>query len=89
VKEHFVFRPGELHIVFDFLHAMGKYIECSGLAQILIKAGIYGPTTMDQILRGKLNYLFIFKINQLKQFYVYILSPMTETISIAEANRRR
>ena len=53
VKSNFIFRLGELHIVFAFLHAMGKYIECSGLDQILVEAGIYGPATLDQILRGK------------------------------------
>jgi hypothetical protein len=31
---------------------MGKYIEC-GLDQILIEAGIFDPTTMEQIFRGK------------------------------------
>ena len=53
VKQHFVFQPRELHIVFAVLHAMGKYIECSGLDQILVEAGIYGQTTLDPILRGK------------------------------------
>ena len=53
IKEHFVFRLGELHIVFAFLKVLGKYISCSGLDQILVEAGVYGPTTLSQILDGK------------------------------------
>lgn len=53
IKENFIFRLGELHIVFAFLKVIGKYINGSGLDQTLIEAGIYGPTTLGQILEGK------------------------------------
>ena len=53
INENFVFRLGELHIVFAFLKTIGKYIECSGLDQIFVEANIYGSTTLDQILNGK------------------------------------
>ena len=32
---------------------IGKYINGSRLDQALIEAGIYGPTTLGQILEGK------------------------------------
>lgn len=41
------FEEMQKHIVFAFLHAMGKYIKCSGLDEVLIEAGIYGPATLD------------------------------------------
>ena len=53
VANNFVFRPGELHIVFAFQHAIGKYIDSSGLDQALIDCDIYGPIAVSQILKGK------------------------------------
>ena len=53
IKDNFIFRLGELHIVFAFLKVLGKYINCSGLDQILNDIVIYGPTTLSQILNGK------------------------------------
>ena len=50
---YFVFRLGELHVVFEFLKVLGKYISGSGLDQVLVDAGAYGPTTLAQILDGK------------------------------------
>ena len=50
---NFVFRPGELHIAFASEHAIGKYIENSGLDQSFIGCDIYGPVTVNQILNGK------------------------------------
>ena len=49
INRNFVFCPGELHIVFAFLHAMGKYIQDSGIDQTFIEAGLYGPATLHQI----------------------------------------
>ena len=31
IKRNFVFRMGDLHTVFVFLHAIGKYINASGI----------------------------------------------------------
>ena len=40
INRNFVFRPGELHIAFAFLHTMGKYIQGSGIDQTFIEAGL-------------------------------------------------
>ena len=53
IKGNFVFRLGELHVVFAFLKVLGKYISGSGLDQVLVNVGAYGPTTLAQILDGK------------------------------------
>lgn len=53
INNNFIFRLGELHVVFAFLKVIGKFIENSGLDQILVESGIYGPTTLRQILEGK------------------------------------
>ena len=41
----FVLRIGELHTVFSALKAIGRYIECSGIDQLWVEAGMYSPTT--------------------------------------------
>ena len=53
VNCNFVFRPGELHIVFAFLHAIGIYIEGSGIDQIFVDANVYGYVTVEQIMKAK------------------------------------
>ena len=53
INENFIFRLGELHVVFAMLKVIGKYIEGSGLDRLFIEAGIYGPTTLGQIINGK------------------------------------
>ena len=53
IANNFVFRPGELHIVFAFQHTIGQYIEYSGLDQFFIDCDIYGSVTVNQILNGK------------------------------------
>ena len=53
IHDQFVFRTGELHIVFAMIKSIGKYIDSSGLDQIFIEANIYGPATMEQIKGGK------------------------------------
>ena len=53
IKKQFLFRPGELHIVFWSLAALGKYVEGSGIDQAWVEAGLYSPTTVTQILNGK------------------------------------
>ena len=44
---------GELLIVSAFQHAIGKYIDNSGLDEALIDCDIYGPVAVSQILKGK------------------------------------
>ena len=51
IKDNFIFRL-ELG-VFAFLKVLGKYINCSGLDQILIDTETYGSTTLSQVLNGK------------------------------------
>eukprot|EP00795_Rhopilema_esculentum_P017661 gene17661-9309_t len=46
-------RIGELHTCFASLHALGKYIEGSGIETVSIEEGIYSPATIRQILAGK------------------------------------
>ena len=46
-------RIGELHTCFASLHALGKYIEASGIDVVSIEEGIYSPATIRQILGGK------------------------------------
>jgi len=50
---NWVLRAGELHICFAALHAIGKYVEESGLDNIAVEKGIYSPTTLRQIFGGK------------------------------------
>ena len=53
IKKQFLFRPGELHVVFAALAALGKYVEGSGTDQAWVEAGLYSPTTVTHILNGK------------------------------------
>ena len=53
ISSKFVFRMGELHVVFAALKCIGKFIDNSGLDAVFIEAGIYGPTTVEQIKGGK------------------------------------
>ena len=53
MKKNFIFRLGELHILFAFLKVIGKCIQGSGIDLVLIEAGIYGTTTLGEILEGK------------------------------------
>lgn len=48
-----VLRAGELHICFAALHALGKYVEGSGLDTIAIETGIYSPAALRGIYAGK------------------------------------
>jgi len=53
IEESYVFRMGELHIVFAMLKSIGKYIDSSGLDQLFVEADIYGLAVLDQIKGGK------------------------------------
>ena len=50
IEDNFIFRLGELHMVFAFLKVFGKYINCIGLDQILVDTETYGSTTLTQTL---------------------------------------
>ena len=47
------FRVGELHVLFAMCHAIGKYIDSSGLDKLFTHAGIYGHLVVNKILEGK------------------------------------
>ena len=53
VRDNFMFRLGELHIVFAMLKVLGKYIIDSGSDNIFTETGIYDSTTFCQITDGK------------------------------------
>ena len=53
ISEQFIFRMGELQIVFAALKTLGKIIDGSGLDQSFIEARNYGPNTVEQIKNGK------------------------------------
>lgn len=55
VGNDFFFRVGELHVVFAMCHAIGKYIDSSGLDKLFTQSGIYGHLAVNKILaRGKI-----------------------------------
>ena len=39
--------------MFAFLHAIGIYIEGSGIDQVFVDANVYGYVTVEQIMKGK------------------------------------
>ena len=45
--------PGELHTCVVALHALGKYIDGSGLGDLAVESNIYSPATLRQIYGGK------------------------------------
>ena len=49
----FCVRMGELQIMFVLLRSLGRYIEGSGLDDIRIEKGLYGPAVIRQIFGGK------------------------------------
>ena len=53
IRYQFLFRLGQLHILFAMLKVIDKNINFSGLDEVFIKADIYGPTTLQQIIKGK------------------------------------
>ena len=53
ISENFIFRLGELHVIFAMLKVIGKYISESGVDRLFIEAGMYGSTTLGQIIDGK------------------------------------
>ena len=53
IRTKFLFRSGELHVVFWALASLGDYIESSGIDQAWDEAGLYSPTTVNKILIGK------------------------------------
>jgi len=47
---------GGLHISFNFLKAIGQHLECAGLDDLWIEAGVYAANTTVSMLDGKAYY---------------------------------
>ena len=56
INQNFIFRMGELHIVFCTMKVLGKIIDASSLDMSFSKADIYGTTTVEQIKSGQYLY---------------------------------
>ena len=56
IRKSYIFRPGELHVAFWALTALGKYIEASGIDQAWTEGGLYKSCTVPKILNGKQYY---------------------------------
>jgi len=52
-RENVIFMMGGLHICFNFLRAIGQHMECSGLEDVLLEAGVFGPNAAASALEGK------------------------------------
>ena len=50
LKNRFVLRLGELHVAMAVIRAIGSSIEGSGLDDLWVESGVYGPNTVRQIL---------------------------------------
>eukprot|EP00794_Sanderia_malayensis_P013484 gene13484-14881_t len=86
INDNIVLRMGELHVVFAMLKALGRYIEGSGLEQIWIEKGLYGPSSVRQILAGK-NYkrgleAHIITLLALKDLHLHSLIVKDEELSM-------
>jgi len=53
IFNNFVFRLGELHIVFAMLKVLGKFIDGSGIDRLFIESDIYGETSLKQLIEEK------------------------------------
>ncbi|CAG9761624.1 unnamed protein product [Ceutorhynchus assimilis] len=97
IQKQYIFRPGELHVTFWALAALGKYIEGSGIDQAWIEAGMYSASTVSRILEGKQYYrsleahmttvlalcdFFIEKIISKPEIIDYYRSRSTELLNI-------
>ena len=91
IRYQFLFRLGQLHILFAMLKVIGK--NFSGLDEVFIKADIYGPTTLQQIIKGKhykrsleafsTLYMFLFQlyIKELLESKILLKVALSEVIS--------
>ncbi len=52
-NRNWILRPGELHYCFASLHALGKYIDGSGIDSCGVETGIFSPATLRQVYGGK------------------------------------
>ena len=90
IEKDFLFRPGELHIIFWALATVGDYIEGSGIDQAWVEAGLYSATTVsNQILKGKHLYRslecnFVTTISIYTLFFKKYLKNFPEELDLVE-----
>ena len=53
---HIIFRMGGLHVCFNVLRAIGQHMDCAGLEDVWIEAGVFAPNTCETVLSGKAYY---------------------------------
>ena len=51
-----IFRLGGLHVCFNFLKAIGQYVESAGLDDLWIESGLYPANVTENMLTGKAYY---------------------------------
>ena len=52
-KDSLIPRLGGLHISMNFLKVLGQHMQDSGLAEIWVESGLFGPGTVNHVLEGK------------------------------------
>ena len=45
-------RLGGFHITLNFLAVLGKRYQCSGIEDVLVESGTYGPGTVTSLMKG-------------------------------------
>ena len=43
---------GGFHITLNFLAVLGKRYQCSGIEDVLVESGTYGPGTVTSLMKG-------------------------------------
>ena len=81
INDNIVLRMGELHVVFATLKAFGRYIEGSGLEQILIEKRLFGPASVRQNYKHGLE-AHIITLLALKDLHFANLSGKDEELSM-------
>ena len=51
--EKLVMRLGGLHISMNSLKVIGQHMKCSGLVEVWVESGIFGPDSADNVMTGK------------------------------------
>ena len=47
---------GDLHILFNFLKAIGQHVECAGLDDIWVDVGLFAQNSTPEMMDGKAYY---------------------------------
>ena len=52
LQEWLVVRLGGLHIAMNFLGVIGRHVESSGLLEVWVESGLFGPKTADKVIQS-------------------------------------